>query len=419
MIRTMEKSPGKAWATLSKVSDANISSGDAVLFERDGLWRGSLIAKEGVSYSAYGEGEKPKIYGSLQNYSIKEKWLESETPNVYVYNQVFGNDAGLLVFNNGEAHSYKKVIGIDGFSGTIGELKNDLEMYHNMNDKKIYLYSDKGNPADRYSSIEFCLNDMIIKIGGANVLIDNLCIKYGGAHGIRNNVGLIGSLFTNGLKVTNCEIGWIGGSILKDATRYGNAIEIWGGCKDYYVDHCYIYQIYDAGVTHQYKNPTSTEMKIMENVTYSNNLIENCTYSIEYFLNQPSSGNDLMKNILFKNNICRYSGYGWGDQRPKKDTQAHVKSWPNPNPAENFIIENNIFDRGKYMMVHISATEATSLPVMKNNIYLQNSGKDFGIFAVNINRTVPPNSLLSFNSSIGELLKQRGIEKNPSIIIID
>ena len=186
------KSPGKAWATLSKVTEANLRSGDAVLFERNGLWRGTLTAKEGVSYSAYGEGDKPKIFGSLQNYSIKEKWLKTEVPNVYVYDQVLQNDAGLLVFNNGEAHSYKKVIPIDGFSGAIGELKNDLDMYHNINDKRIYLYSDKGNPADRYSSVEFCLKDHIIKIMGNKILIDNLCIKYGGAHGI-------GSGTTNGL----------------------------------------------------------------------------------------------------------------------------------------------------------------------------------------------------------------------------
>jgi hypothetical protein len=399
------KSPGKAWATLSRVSDANLSSGDAVFFERNGLWRGSLTAKEGVSYSAYGEGEKPKIFGSLQNYSIKEKWLKTETPNVYVYDQVLENDAGLLVFNNGEAHSYKKVIGIDGFSGAIGELKNDLDMYHNITDKRIYLYSDKGNPADRYSSVEFCLKDHIIKIRGNKVLIDNLCIKYGGAHGISS-----GS--RNGLKVTNCEMGWIGGSIQHNTTRYGNAIEIYGGCNDYYVDHCYIYQVYDAGITHQYKDPTSSATKVMENVTYSNNLIEYCIYSIEYFLNQPKSEKDLMKNILIKDNICRFAGYGWGWQRPNKRSM-HIQSWKSINPAENFIITGNIFDRSKDDLIYIAAAKEAHLPEIKNNIYIQNKGGKFGM----VNGNYDQHYLFDLN--IENLLKQKGIDKNPTIIFCD
>jgi hypothetical protein len=399
------KTPGKAWATLAKVSEANLSGGDAVLFERNGLWRGSLTAKEGVSYSAYGKGEKPKIFGSLQNYSVKGKWLKTETNNVYVYDQALENDAGLLVFNNGVAHSYKKVIGIDGFSGAISELKNDLEMYHNINDKRVFLYSDKGNPADRYSSVEFCLKDHIIKIKGDNVLIDNLCIKYGGAHGI-------GSGSRNGLRVTNCEMGWIGGSIQQKTTRYGNAIEIYGGCKDYYVDHCYIYQVYDAGITHQYKNPTATKTIIMENVTYTNNLIEYCIYSIEYFLDQTNSEMDMMKNILIKDNICRFAGYGWGWQRPNKRSM-HIQGWKHKNPAENFVITGNIFDRSKNDIIFVAASKEAHLPEFLDNIYIQNNGGSFGMFNGNYDQHYP------FDQNIENLLKQKGIDKNPTIIFCD
>jgi hypothetical protein len=403
------KSPSEAWATLSKVSGADLKDGDGVLFERGGIWRGSFITKTGVSYSAYGAGEKPKIIGSLQNYSIKQKWNTTGTPNVYVYDQVLINDAGLLVFNQGEAYTYKKVVGIDGFSGSLGELKNDLEMYHNINDKKVYLYSGKGNPADRFSVIEFCLKDHIIKIKGNNIKIDNLCIKYGGAHGIS-----AGSC--NGLTVTNCEFGWIGGSIQQGKTRYGNAIEVYGACNGYIVDHCYIYQIYDAGVTHQYKNSTSTETKIMENVTYSNNLIEFCIYSFEYFLDQPNSRNDVMKNITIKDNICRNTGYGFGWQRPDKVARHIQGGWLGAKrkyPAENFVIEGNIFDRSRDVLLSISALEEAHLPKMKNNIYIQNKGGKFGMHGLNYNQYYP------FDQDIKKLLKEKGIEDNPTIIFVD
>lgn len=395
-------SPQEAWATLSKISEMELNNGDVVYFERGGIWRGSLIAKEGVCYSAYGRGDKPKIFGSPQNYSIKNKWKKSKVNNVYVYDEVLEKDAGVLVFNEGQAHSVKKVIGIDNFKGTINELKNDLDMYHDVNDKKIYLYSDNGNPADRYSSIEFCLKDHIIKTRGDNIWIDNLCIKYGGAHGI-------GSGAMNGLKVTNCELGWIGGSIQHDDTRYGNAIEIWGSCSDFSVDHCYIYQVYDAAVTHQYKNEVSSDPCIMENVTYSNNLIEYCTYSIEYFLDQPNSPSDLMKNILFKNNICRFSGYGWGWQRPNK-IAMHIQGWRHMNPAENFQIKDNIFDRSKYFLIFIGVKEQKDLPVMINNTFVQGKGGEFGVFGEN---------QITFDSNIREVLIEKGIDKNPNIIFVE
>lgn len=402
-------SPGKAWATLAKVSSADLKNGDAVLFERGGLWRGSFSAKTGVSYSAFGQGDKPAIYGSPQNFSVKGKWVPSGIPNVYVYDQEFVNDAGVLVFNNGEANSYKKLTGVDGFSGSPAELKNDLEMCHNTDDKRIYLYSASGNPADRFSGIEFCLKEHIIRIAGDNVTIDNLCVKYGGAHGISS-----GS--RNGLHVTWCEFGWIGGSIQHGTTRYGNAIEIYGACKDYLVDHCYIYQIYDAGVTHQFKNPTSTETKIMENVVYSNNLFEKCIYSIEYFLDQPNSPQDVMRNITISGNICRLAGYGFGWQRRDKVARHIQGGWLNSKrkyPAENFIVEGNIFDRSIDVLLSVSALEQSHLPKMKNNIYIQNKGGKFGMVGVNYNQ------YYIYDENIGKLMEEKGIEKNPVVLFAD
>lgn len=402
------KSPETAWATLAKVNSANLKKGDAVLFERGGIWRGSLIAKDGVTYSAWGQGDKPKLFGSLKNYSIKEKWIETDIPNVYVYDEVLENDAGVLVFNDGEAHTIKKVVGIDGFTGDLTELKNDLEMFHNPEDKKVYLYSDKGNPAERFSPIEFCLKDHIIKIRGNDITIDNLCIKYGGAHGIS-------ATSCNGLTVTNCEFGWIGGSIQQNTTRYGNAVEIWGenGLNNYKVDSCYIYQIYDAGITHQFSG--ATEDVLMRNVQYTNNLIEYCTYSIEYFLGQPAEGTSprlLMSNILIKDNICRFAGYGWGDQRPDKTEPAHIKSWDHMNPAENFVIENNIFDRSKYMLIHIGAYDAASLPSMKGNTYIQTLDGQLGRYSVS------PTYLMMYSIGIEKTIKNQLKEENPEVVYI-
>ncbi|MDD5604273.1 MAG: prolyl oligopeptidase family serine peptidase [Eubacteriales bacterium] len=375
------KSAEKAWATLERVNNAQLEQGDAVLFERGGTWRGNMNARAGVTYSAYGKGAKPCLIGSLMNYSVSGDWKETGTENVYKYDKPVADDAGLIVFNGGEAYTYKKVIGIDAFTGSPDELQNDLEMYHDLGEKRIYLYSSEGNPAERYSSIEFCLKQHIIKVLGDNVNIGNLCLKYGGAHGISSGA-------RTGLTVRYCEMAWIGGSLQKpqeagSTTRYGNAVEIYGACRDYMVDHCYIYQIYDAGVTHQLKSATSSSAKIMENVTYSSNLFEYCIYSIEYFLDQPNSPDDIMKNILFKDNICRFAGYGFGWQRPNKVARHIQGGWLNTNrkyPAENFVVEGNIFDRSRDVLISVAAQEKQHLPLMRDNVYIQDAGGLFGYY---------------------------------------
>ncbi len=408
------KSPETAWATLKKVSGANLKSGDAVLFERGGTFRGNINAKEGVTYSAYGKGDKPEILGSPQNYSVKGNWKETETANIYVYDEEFSIDAGLIVFNNGEAWSYKQVIDINGFTGNIDEMKNDLEMYHDPDDKKIYLYSDKGNPADRYSSIEFCLRENIIDIAGNDITIDNLCIKFSGRHGI---LYFKPGIVCRNLTVTNCEIGWIGGSFSlisreSKTTRYGNAVTIVGNCENYTIDSCYVYQVYDAGISHQIPSGSQREFNYMDNVRYTNNLIEYTTYPVEYFLGTPAEGTtttkQIMSDILIKDNILRFTGYGWGDQRPNKVHAAHIKGWDHINPAENFVIEDNILDRSKYMMIHMGAANESSLPVMKNNIYLQYADSEFGKFGVN------PTKLAMYGKDverfIKSVLKEQGAE---------
>ncbi len=64
---TAEASP---WRSLERVNAAELLPGDRVLFRRGGLWRGQLVPKSGtngarVVYSAYGEGPKPLLQGSV------------------------------------------------------------------------------------------------------------------------------------------------------------------------------------------------------------------------------------------------------------------------------------------------------------------------------------------------------------------
>lgn len=79
------------WQSLDQVNRADISPGDKVLFARGGLWRGTLKPHSGtpekpVCYGAYGTGEMPKLYGSVDA-SAPSDWVEVQ-PAIWATNEI-------------------------------------------------------------------------------------------------------------------------------------------------------------------------------------------------------------------------------------------------------------------------------------------------------------------------------------------
>ena len=410
--------------SLERLNSLGLKAGDCVLFRRGDVWRGRVKTRDGVTYSAYGKGAKPQIYGSPCNAAREGMWLKTEVENVYVYDRELSADVGTLVFNEGESCAFKVMMSRQEDGSTLHietrepfasyrDLKRDLDFYHDYKEaKRVYLYSAKGNPAERFESIELLVKGNVIQAAN-NVHIDNLCIKYGGAHGI-------GSGTTKGLTVTNCELGWIGGSIQGEGlfgrstpTRYGNAIEIYGGCDYFKVDNCYIYQIYDAAITHQHQGDTDQTL-VMKNIIYSNNLVEDCVYSVEYFLARADTNQShYMENILICDNLLRRSGFGWGSQRPDKTTPAHIKSWGHHyNRASRFVVRNNIFDRGTNNLLNISAKEKEWLPTLSDNIYIQYRGGQAGLCGTK-------GVTYTFDEKTSDMLRELFGEERATVVFVE
>ncbi|MBQ8551373.1 MAG: hypothetical protein IJ428_01010 [Clostridia bacterium] len=418
--------PETAWRTLDKVSSAELLPGDGVLFRRGDLFRGSVATKDGVSYGAWGTGDKPKLYGWDKDLADPALWYEADSEHhIWKLNDTI-LDVGTLVFNHGQAHSIKLIPSyIDGHFVCRNDESKLFEMSHEMTTDldiywhfdsilttipskgkdfpipdmlspnsrgELYLRCDKGNPGEVFDSIEALTRRSMFGVGmNANVCIDNLCIKYVGLHAVA-----AGGECSRGLHVTNCEIGWIGGTIQHYfgtdpnfprggrgmVTRFGNGIEIYGGCDDYLVSNCYVYQVYDAGMSHQIT--THGKKRTMTNVTYRDNLVERCVYSIEYFLEMNKGDTEsYMDGIEMCGNILRESGYGWGQQRHNTDTPAHIKGWSYTNKARNYTIHDNIFDRAAYRMLHLVAEEQESCPAMYANTYVQHLGNMIGQYGAN------------------------------------
>ncbi len=371
--------------------------GDVVLFKRGDEWRVRWSAIPGVTYSAYGEGEKPVFNGNTYGDAADAScWtLVDGTENIWEYKSII-SDVGCLVYNGGE--SYAKKVCLD-VRPDLGDKKfyvwydtpfdfNNVCFYENNTfvskyvhiskngidvgvPARLYLRCDEGNPGEVYDSIEIMYRGNLIQ-GASDVTFDNLCIKYTGSHGI-------GMGTANNVTVRNCEVGWIGGSAqhYQDyyIIRFGNGIEIYGGCENYTVDNCYVYQCYDAGLTHQIGGGTNPFYH--DKVRFTNNVIEKCIYGIEYFMGGTEDGNidqRIMRDVVYKGNYLAYTGEGFGHDPSRA---AGIKGWDSENRAEGYVIEENVFLLNKTDAWHLGAKEAQWLPEFKNNTYIHRKNTGF------------------------------------------
>ena len=209
------KSPETAWKTIDRVNKQWLLPGDGVLFNRGDIWRGKqVLAMEGVSYGAYGEGDKPKFYGWIEDMADPTFWeLSDAEHNIWKYTKGI-TDPGTLVFNDGEKHSRKLIPSFRNLQFVCrddinkpfvmaDEMTEDLDIYWHFDRVleygtskgetfpipaagyiatfygDLYLRCDKGNPGDVFDSIESIGRGVAFRVGeNANVTVDNICMKY-------------------------------------------------------------------------------------------------------------------------------------------------------------------------------------------------------------------------------------------------
>lgn len=333
-------SPETAWKTCDGVivNRYLLKAGDAVLFERGGIYRRTspIVTVSGVTYGAYGEGDKPAIYGSSTNYSWGTSWEPSRRKNVWKIT-MYTAEAGIIVFDHGEAVGDRKLHGLN-------ELEENGDFYHNTETSTLYLYLDKGYPNVVYKDIEIGTREgvFVVPTGSQNVTIDNITIKYAALFGVDVNQD------TKGFTMTNCETGWIGGASTVDGTfMLGNGIQFWCNTEDATVENCWFYQIFDAGITPQC---SWDDASVYKNLVFRNNLIEYCTYPFEWFDRDSAA---LWDNLVFEDNILRFSGFAWCGSRPDTPAVSLFVGWNfNYDTIGSISIRNNIFDTSNNNLVY-------------------------------------------------------------------
>jgi len=384
--------PETAWASIERVSNATeLKFGDAVFFNRGDIFRGILTCVDGVTYSAYGNGEKPRLWGSKFNGAEYGTW-EEVAPCIWRYSEKFEQDVGALIINGGEKVGVK-IAPIYGDGVVTNDWTNEPMSINNMDQFDLYFFHDsykgysnligseyqylylcckEGNPADIFDSIEF--NEKYHVINAVdNTTFDNLWIQYCGGHGI--DAG------KKNCTIQYCEISYVGGSYQGDhGVRFGNGVQLWGDCEDFIIRNCYVHDCFDTGITHQ-------GGYIYKNVHYYSNLLEYTNANIEYFLYADASDpHSYSKNFQIYDNIMRYAGYGWGRLRAgweDIDTYTtpcfHITGLgSNRTVGDECAIYNNIFQYSARWLTRTLASKKEWLIPYYDNIFIEYEGGKVG-----------------------------------------
>ncbi len=376
-------------ATLDKVmemqTDGQIVRGDVVLFERGGEWypgyslnangeiqQRKFVTKSGVTYSAYGSGDKPIINGSFQAAGA-DNWTKVEGyDDLWYFNTKIGDDhdIGNIVFNKGtftyadegvnitytngagfgarviknatkdvplqmgddkdegaggnyvasngntkwyfnaSEHTFTTSTDLAAYAEEIPE--SDLWYHHNKDESRLYMICKEGNPGEVFESIDLCTRGHGVKVY-SGVTLDNLAIKFTGSHGVS-----AGSC--SNLTVRNCEVGYIGGSISGleksgSTGRFGNAVEIYGRADGYYVYNNYMYQCFDCGPTVQAGGISLkyNDYAIAQNIDIYDNVLWNAALEVWFTTNENPYGRyyAALINCKLRDNLVAFNGYGF------------------------------------------------------------------------------------------------------------
>ena len=397
------RTPETAWASIVKVSNADLQPGDAVFFERGGTFRGYLWAREGVTYSAYGEGEKPILTTCPENLSGVDKWelfYEGEDGRkIWKYHdmtQPYGN----MIFNDGESYASKRypfysngeiylettdelvlfdvTMHLNNYEFlTTGDCERDFDrVVVHPKTGDLYLRMDEGNPGELYESIECSTIENNVWTEN-NTVYDNLSIRFGQCGFIYGK---------ENVTVQNCELCYQGGFYFNPfgespsdcGTGAGDALTI-GGWNNKAINN-YIHDVYDDGISIEYLtgNPAYSDCII------DGNLIENCNGGILLvnWFDTPEEGY-YMKDIQITNNYVLRCGDVWSHESHSHGyatSSAFTNCAAYNNEMKNITVSNNVFYLSKGELIAFPVRgEYQNEIIYSGNTYVQYENSYIGV----------------------------------------
>ena len=405
-----------------------LEKGATVFFKRGDVFRitNAMQAKNYVTYTSYGVGNKPKFIASIDG-SDAENWIRTKYENVWLYNQkLLGleNDVGHIKINGGKlwgikvsaqnhtdnrvnnGYVYNGRTFISGMDGTLQNgkgLVNDLEFWHDYANGKLYLYCADGNPGEVFDNIEIANKGHAIQ-AYTGAVVDNLYITGAGSHGV--SMGTV-----KDVTVSNMHLEWIGGSIQNlslDATtqtggtpvRYGNAIEVYGSASNFTIKNSFCDRIYDCCFTVQNQGAVT-----FDNVLMYDNVARYSNTGLEVW---QSGG--ITNNMHLHHNYTLFSGYGWSHQRPNKDGNFFYGGIGiRGTTFTNNSVDNNINILASNIALFVSELGSTRYN-FNNNVYVMGENKIYTNAPANTEGYGTP-EIIPYNYSSIQNVVSQGTDK--------
>lgn len=369
------KSQEHPWKSLRRVNSATLQAGDAVMFKRGDEFRGTIYAKTGVTYTAYGSGNKPVFKTAEKDTAGEENWIlyakgkdgskvwKYKEKTVAVGNVFFDNYTSYALkyspyYKNKTYYCYED----DKKKFNVKKHLKNLEFFttadKNCDDVsqkgELYLRCDQGNPGKIYRNIEFATVETSI-VNANDCTYRNLCFY--------SSQGL--TRFGTGhdhLRFEYCEVGYMGGCVCGyDNEGFpqngGDGITMGGNynlAKNNYVHDCM-----DHGCTLELTVDEQGKSGFTDNV-FDGNVIERCDGGFlfaNWSCNDPKNG-PVFHNVNISNNYVAWCGYGFGAyinrERQEVDRISAIDNGGNYRYAkyDNVNVTNNVFYISKYTLVN-------------------------------------------------------------------
>jgi hypothetical protein len=335
-----------AWKTCQRAFKSSFLNGDAVLFERGGVFNGAIEPKilgEGaLKISSYGSGPNPIIHGLCYLDPQQIKKIGINLWKIGFNNPQFNGKFACLFRGDIE-----NLTVIDNRFDSISDLKKNYDFTFNKLDGCLILYFD-GDVASKLVNLSasFEMNGVVLASG---LSVEGLDIIGFGGHGI------IGRSYTHNVSIDSCKIAYIGGAYLQKETRYGNGIQIWKGGYNINISNNIISDVYDAAITLQ-GDSISDPKDNWKDINILGNKIYRSSQMIEIW-SKPSVSSTISLekqseigffNVSIKNNYSSMIGLGWGGKgRGKYLNQCPILFYNMFGRSFDIEISKNKFDSFK------------------------------------------------------------------------
>ncbi|MBO5725783.1 MAG: hypothetical protein J6S00_01820, partial [Clostridia bacterium] len=151
---------------------------------------------------------------------------------------------------------------------------------------------------------------------------------------------------------------------------------------------------------------------VMKIINISDNVMEKCNYSFEYFLSGGTPETSYIQDVSINNNLMWYSGYGLCEQRPDKNCDSHIKAWDgDKNVKGKFEINNNLFAISRNDLVQSNGHSVVGSPSYSGNTYIQFLNASLG-------RSGNVKTKVIFDSNVREAIKTMLCDNKSKIIFV-